>query len=165
MIDVETPKYSPHEIGMLTGIHPDRLRDWRRQGLLMMIGSETEGGHWKYSVLDMVALWLSERLCGNGSGVSRTDAIHNSSAYANDVAIHMVQRHKHLNPTGKRYAGQIWEGFTSNGIAHGWTIVRVTTLSEMDEMTFDRAEIIDIWHIAETAPRNIQMEVMAAFGE
>lgn len=164
MSDVTKAIYTPHDIGLLTGINSDRLRDWRRLGMMSQFGTESDAGRWKYNIAELIALSVSERLCSFGMGVSRTEGLQIGSNYSLEIAQYTVRMHNGLQPVGPRYGANVFEGYTADGVAHGWQHIRMTSLSELEGQKFDSAQVVDIWHMAEALPLRIKAEVLSAFG-
>lgn len=50
-------EYSPSELAEMVGVSTDNLRDWRRRGLIKDIGTNDGARGWKYSVVDIAAIW------------------------------------------------------------------------------------------------------------
>ncbi|MCI5110410.1 MAG: helix-turn-helix domain-containing protein [Marivita sp.] len=55
-------EYSASEVSSVVGISAHNLRDWRRRGLLINYGEQGENKVWRYSVLDLTALWVVKNL-------------------------------------------------------------------------------------------------------
>jgi hypothetical protein len=146
--------FSPKQVGELTGIHPDFLRDWRRQGFLDVFGQEAAGG-WKYSLHDVVALWICERLSGRGMNIGRKAALNWGRGNAGDVITNIKRATAGLDPMGNRFAAILWDGNDSDGRVHGSSLVRLLAITQLDEFDFDHAEIVNLWRLAATAPAEI----------
>jgi hypothetical protein len=156
-----TKEFTPKEVGELTGIHPDFLRDWRRQGFLDVFGKDGAGG-WRYSQHDLVALWMSERLSGRGMNIGRKAALNWGYGNAGDVIVNIRRATAGLAPMGNRFAAILWDGNDSDGRVYGSTLVRLLAIGQLDEYVFDHAEIVDLFRLAATAPAEI---VAAVNGE
>lgn len=156
-----TKEFTPKEVGEMTGIHPDFLRDWRRQGFLDVFGKDGAGG-WRYSLDDLVALWMSERLSGRGVNIGRKAALNWGRGNAGDVITNIKRVTAGLDPMGNRFAAILWDGNDGDGRVHGSTLVRLLAISQIADYAFDHAEIVDLWRLAATAPAAI---VAAVNGE
>lgn len=54
--------FGASDVHRICGITPDVLRDWRRRGFLDTCGTQSEGGHWRYSKGDVFTLAVARRL-------------------------------------------------------------------------------------------------------
>lgn len=162
MTQTEAPIFNPGEIGAMTGIAPEALRNWRTRGFMANYGAETDGGRWVYSLRDLVAFWISERLTSRRT-VDRHTALAISWSEAENMIGFIVQIHEGLELSGLRYVVLVESAkFDEDGEIrmNGTSLVKCKALSEIEPMTFDRVEVIDLFNLARTAPPKIRDVVL-----
>lgn len=149
------PVHSPGAVTTITDVHPDHLRDWRRRDILNMIGTADENGRWKYSLRDVVAIWIGLRLSQHGRSMPLAEAFRYGAAMAGSVIVRFLHRDAGIPSTAGRYFVTLADGFVQDGKAYGMTTMRVADLSELAGREFDLMTVLDAERLAATIPPQI----------
>ncbi|WP_152968369.1 hypothetical protein [Gemmobacter sp. LW-1] len=149
------PTYSPGAVATITDAPPEHLRDWRRRDLLNLIGTAEENGRWKYSLRDVVAIWIGLRLSQHGRAMPLATAFNYGAGLAETVINRFLARKVGIPTTGKRYAVTLADGDTKDGKTYGITTLRVADLAELAGRDFDMLTVLDCERLAATIPPQI----------
>lgn len=146
---------SPGAVATLTQPTTDLQRNYRARGMLDGFGAADDAGRWKYSLRDVVAFWIGDRLHMNGLGMDRRDALMNGNALADTVITRFLRRHAGMTDETARYAVTVSDGHAQEGKASGLTSLRTSDLSSLAEHDFDALTVIDCERLAATIPASI----------
>lgn len=147
------PTLSPSELADLTEPTPELQRNYRAREMLDDIGTAGDNGRWKYSLRDVVAIWISDKLCWGGH-MDRRTALRRGSGAAEKVINAFLAWRSGGTPVCKRYI-VLATGAESG--AHS-----VDNLSELDGFNFYKAEVMDLWELAKDVPEEIGALLSAA---
>lgn len=157
--------YRPNDLGKFTSINLNNVRDWRAQGWMDEYGESSETGRWKYSLRDIVALHVADRLAGRGRAVPRADALRYGHSNA-EMVIHCFHMFRcnwaPLDPYSRRFSVIFHDGQGDQARPDGSGAIHINDLREVHDRFFDVAVIIDIHHLAKTLPVLLKTELVAA---
>lgn len=154
---------APSEVSEITGVSPEMQRDWRRRGLMDDLG-EVTNSRWRYSVHDAFTLWIVRKL--TESGIALVDAMDPASLAASDLLkdenIFLVARKKHQELLSKHASGAdttvVTRYMTLYRDNEEWGYTSMDDLSLLQKFGWPVAFVIDIWHLAATAPNALVKE-------
>lgn len=146
---------SPGAVASLTQPTTDLQRNYRARGMFDGIGEPDEAGRWKYSLRDVVAIWIGDRLHMNGLGMDRRDALRNGNALADTVITRFLRRHAGVKDGTARYVVTVADGHAQEGKTSGLTFLRTSDLASLAERAFDALTVLDCERLAATIPANI----------
>lgn len=148
---------SPGALASLTEPTPDLQRNYRARGMMDRMGKAEDNGRWKYSLVDLVAMWISDRLCQHGMVMDRRDALRLGSQLSRHVIHQYLKQRIGLPTTTPRYAVYLADGYSEGMRVHGQEFLRVAGLAELEGKEFDRVEVVDLHRMARTIPKEIEM--------
>ena len=119
MHSVYQPKFSPAQVGEITNIPPEQMRDWRRLGWIDNFGTEGENGRWAYNARDVAALWIAGRL---SVSMKLEDALRSAYSAAPAVLANIMRLGTGQAKMGNRYVAQFNTGYTEDGVVYGSSI-------------------------------------------
>ncbi len=163
MSDPEAYFLSPRAIAKFTVPTPDLQRNYRARGMMDGIGRADESGRWKYSTLDLVGIWISDRLAAGEQWMDRRDALQFGRTAAVLVirAFHAFRAGRcPLGPSANRYVVMFFDGTNPT---HGRFFKSLTSLQEVSEVDFDWVRIVDLHRLAQTIPLEIQGLLIAEY--
>lgn len=158
-------RLAPAEVGELTGVGPDTQRDWRRRGLIEDLGKQDAHGRWRYSSYDCLTLWIARRLVDAGFNIADVVPVAMISAgkltRSKNTFLWMRRRADiargeapTLNGDGTlvtRYMVLYLDG--------EWGFRETDNLNEMFKSGWPVAHVVDLWHLAATAPKDLVAEI------
>jgi len=157
--------FGPAEVGEVTGIGPDTQRDWRRRGLIDGLGEQDARGRWRYSGLDCLTLWIARRLLDAGFSAGAVLEVSEVAAgkliRAEDTFIAMrkmellVERHLALKGDGTMVT-RYMVLYRDKG---EWGFNETDDLSQLFKTGWPVAHVVDLWHLAKTAPKELVAKI------
>lgn len=155
--DMNAAVFTPAQISDLTNLEPEVLRNWRMRGFMRNYGLEGENGRWLYSLRDLVAFWIADRLTEQRT-IERHQALATGWGQAPVFIAFM---------TGEASAPHRYVAFIETSRAEegqmrssGTELVCSKTLAELERLAFDLMVVIDLQHLADTAPKAIKAAVV-----
>lgn len=149
--------FTPAQVEHLTGWSVDGQRDLRRKGFWEHYGVLGENGRWRYSSRDIAALWLASELHRNESSHGLQELF--AQCYTNSAGLLRLFQGK----AAERFVAIIYDSPRISGVG-GYTVKRIQDLSWLAKRGFDEAVVIDLQHLADTAPEDIRMALLEAAG-
>lgn len=149
--------YAPAEVEKLTKWTPEGQRDLRRKGYVDNYGFQ-RNGRWRYRPRDIAAFWTASEL----NGLHRTDGAGldlrtlfatcwtNAPALINLICGRLAPRYLVFLSYSLR------ENSTGGMTSGGTEIKTVSDLTELANLRFDDAYMIDFKQLADTAPDDIR---------
>lgn len=153
---------SPGALASFTEPTPDLQRNYRTRGMMDGIGKSDDAGRWKYSLCDLVSIWISDRLSMHGRAMDRRIALRRGVSLAQTVINGALKNYRGIPLGHPRYMVILSDGFSDDGRVHGQSLKEVSGLHELDADAFDQAEIIDIHRLAKTIPVAIMSLLIVA---
>lgn len=156
---------SPGAVASLTEPTPDLQRNYRGRGMMDDYGQADDKGRWKYSLRDLVGMWIADRLSHGGKVMDRRDALRFGCSIAPSVISAFFAFKRGRVPFGEaaqRFTVMLHDGFDGDMRVHGSEVADVSALAEIEIKEFDYAEVIDLHRLAKTIPPEIQGLLVAA---
>jgi len=153
-------RLTPGDVASLTQPTPDLQRNYRQRGMLGSYGECTAGGRWRYSLRDLVGIWIADRLSGHGVLMDRRRALEIGYAMSPEIIAMVVgaRRGWVLNgPDDSRFFAYVYTGESDR-----WSFHRLNSLADVGSLKGDRIEIFDLQHIAADVPEDIRSLLYAA---
>lgn len=151
-------KYTPSDIERLTKWSADGLRDMRRREFIRNYGEASENGRWQYSLRDLVAFYVADRLWRpSKDGLM----LHTALAIGWANAPHVIDLIR--GKVATKYLAILDKTDTtifSDQTLSGSSIVEIEEISDLANNEFDEAHLINLKRIADTAPLRIKAEVL-----
>lgn len=147
---------SPGALASLTEPTPDLQRNYRARGMLDNIGQSDVNGRWKYSLADLMTMWIGDRLALRGMAMDRRDALRLGRQLSREVIGIYLKLRLDLPITTPRYAVYLADGYSEGDRAYGQEFLHVVGLPDLQDKEFDRAEVIDLHRLAKTIPEGIE---------
>lgn len=157
---------SPGAVASMTEPTPDLQRNYRQRGMLEGYGELQENGRWKYSLTDLVGIWICDRLSQRGQGMERREGFRLGMMLAGRV-INMFTMSRYGGNFGSppfisRYAVLLHMGAGDTGEVFGSSVKSLNRLEDLTEEKFDYAQVIDVENLAKGLPENIRGLLIAA---
>lgn len=153
---------SPGVLASLTEPTPDLQRNYRTRGMIDGFGELQKNGRYKYSLSDLVAFWICDRLAAGGRGMDRRDGFHLGYMLAGNVINHFLHMRHGIQPMGFRFAVTLSEGAGDKDEAYGQSVMTCSSLGEIEGKTFDHAQIVDIHNLTRNIPEQIKALLIVA---
>jgi hypothetical protein len=147
---MDTVSYTPKQLAEMAGLDPETQRDMRRKGLLDNFGETTPGGHWRYTLRDVAAFWIADRL--RHSGIPLRFLLFRSHFAAADVLA--AARGENV----PRFI-VVLESHPGDEELGGQEVVKVSSLAFLEERRWQRADVLDVYELARSLPDSIRAEV------
>lgn len=146
---------SPSEIASLTEPTSALQRNYRLRGMFDPYGQADENGRWKYSLQDLVGIWVADRLANGGKTMDRRDALKIGAICSEDVINNYCLKHLHSDEEFGviHYIAYLSDGDSKN---KDISFIALRSLSDLESKPFDNASVIDIHHLSRTIPENIR---------
>lgn len=152
---------SPGAVASMTQPTPDLQRNYRQRNMLAHYGELQENGRWKYSLSDLVAIWICDCLSQNGQIMERRDGFKLGHMLAGRVIANFIKQRKGFTD-GARYEAIIHSIGVGDGTLSGSEIRTIASLDDLDQNSWEYAQIIDIWALVLKIPPQIQGLLIAA---
>lgn len=159
---------SPGAVASMTQPTPDLQRNYRQRDMLEGYGELQENGRWLYSLNDLVAIWICDRLSQNGQVMERREGFRMGAALAGRVITALILGryggHSDLSPLKARFAVYAHEGHSRarDGKPYGSTFLSMNALEELERHEFDYVQIVDVENLAKNIPDQIRGLLIAA---
>lgn len=159
---MQTAPFSPSDVAELIGWKPDGQRDMRAKGYISNYGTQTSGGHWKYSNRDLMAFWIASHL-----HEGKRHNLHELFVRAWHIAPTIIEA---VRGNGiARYFVVGWEAAGDTKGGGGTTLIgMIDAIDGPDlngvDVSFDVAEVIDLRRLAEAVPAGIR-DIITREGE